>query len=223
MGFIASSSTVTVDAELTELGRKLINRSLLGTESISKSRIVKFGFGDSDANYSGVTDGESNTLPTGFVPEASAYRPAVRSAIPKIGTVRPGRALITSSVGNNTVWNIKSSEQLDAFSNPTFSTKASTFSIEVTTEWPVGTTINEDYRWYIDPIDDDFDNVFDSSVVKNKITLSVKPNVSRALIGYNNTSFIVSCIGLITGAKYGISVRIKNTLDVNVVGNESGV
>lgn len=86
MGFLASGSTISVEAKLTKAGKEKIFNSIENNQS---GFITKFAIGDSDANYTAINAG-TPTLASGHVPEVGDYKPSIRSFALYKGTYRPG-------------------------------------------------------------------------------------------------------------------------------------
>lgn len=134
MGFIASSSTVSVYAKLTDAGKKKLYDSI---ERGSSGFVTKFGLGDSDTDYVAI-DAGTPTLSSGYVPEVSNFKPAIRSFAMYTGIRNPSipMILINGDYGTNTgIY-----RDLSIASN-----QSSTISFTVSTEWPKDTTYSENY------------------------------------------------------------------------------
>jgi len=135
MGFISSSSTITVQAKLTDAGKKKLYDSIENTNS---GFITKFAVGDSDANYAAIEAGTSQLL-TGHVPEASAFKPSLRSYLLYKGNYRPGVPVIL--IDNQYGGNNGLTKQLSVGSNIQASVLFSP-----TTEWPKDEVFTESYK-----------------------------------------------------------------------------
>jgi len=90
MGFISSATTVSVEAKLTDAGKRKLYESI---ENNSSGFVSKFTIGDSDTNYAAV-DAGAGPLDTGHVPEASDFKPEIRSFALYEGVYRPGIPVI---------------------------------------------------------------------------------------------------------------------------------
>jgi hypothetical protein len=90
MGFIPSSSTVSVEAKLTAAGRKKLFDSL---ETVNEPFITKFALGDSDCNYDAIDDG-FGALGAGYVPQPGEWKPRIRSFLLQSGMYKPAVAHI---------------------------------------------------------------------------------------------------------------------------------
>lgn len=172
MGFIGSSTTVTVQAKLTAAGRKKLFDSL---ETVNEPFITKFALGDSDAYYPSIEAGDG-ILPSGKVPEPGEYKPKIRSYLLAEGQYKPAVAHIvvdgryggaeghfeTFPIGNN-----KPREQV--------------YKIE--TEWPKKQRYEEEYVINFDlagttpGIIGDFSRYFTANFGSDSITLSFLGNV----------------------------------------------
>ena len=135
MGFISSSSTITVQAKLTDAGKKKLYESIENTNS---GFITKFAIGDSDANYAAIDAGGA-TLRSGHVPEASAFKPSLRSYVLYKGEYRPGVPviLIDNAYGSNNGITRQMSIGGNAQTN---------FAFRPTTEWPKDEVFTENYK-----------------------------------------------------------------------------
>ena len=138
MGFIASSTTVTVQAKLTDAGKKKLYESI---ETDSSGFITKFAIGDSDANYAAI-QASSGTLESGHVPEAGEFKPSIRSYALYEGIYRPGIPviLINDEYGSDA----GISRQMSIGANETTS-----FTFKAATEWPKDEAFSETHRAYI--------------------------------------------------------------------------
>ena len=135
MGFITSATTVTVQAKLTDKGKKKLYESI---ESNSSGFITKFALGDSDADYNAIELG-ANTLESGHVPEVSDFKPSLRSYALYQGQYRPGIPLILVNDEYGTDNGI--TKQFSIGSNaPT------NLSFTVKSEWPKSESFTETYK-----------------------------------------------------------------------------
>jgi len=141
MGFIPSGSTVSVTAYLTDKGREKLYNSI---ESNSSGFITKFTLGDSDTQYSIIDSVGAGILSTGQVPEASEFKPGIRSNILYKGRFRPGKPVILIEdqvpVAGD-VW------KTIAVGGP----EAMSFTFTIRTEWPKNTPYAEQYRVEMTP------------------------------------------------------------------------
>lgn len=134
MGFIASSSTVSVQAFLTAAGRKKLFDSL---ETVNEQFITKFALGDSDCNYAAINAGFGALL-AGSVPQAGEWKPRIRSFLLQSGAYKPSVAQIVidgryaGSEGHYRTFPIGSNV-----------TQQQKYKIE--TEWPKGSKHLESY------------------------------------------------------------------------------
>lgn len=135
MGFISSSSTITVQAKLTDAGKKKLYDSIENTNS---GFITKFAIGDSDSNYSAIDAGGSRLL-TGHVPEASAFKPSLRSYLLYKGEYRPGVPVIL--IDNQYGSNNGLIKQMSIGGNV-----QTNFAFKPTTEWPKDEVFTESYK-----------------------------------------------------------------------------
>lgn len=134
MGFISSSSTVTVQAKLTDAGKKKLYNSI---EKGASGFVTKFALGDSDADYVAIDAGTPH-LAAGYVPEVSSFKPSMRSFAMYKGVRNPESPmiLINGEYGMNTgIY-----RDLSIASN----TQA-TINFNITTEWPKDTIYSENY------------------------------------------------------------------------------
>lgn len=164
MGFIQSASTVTVSAKLTAEGKKKLFESI---ESNSSGFITKFALGDSDANYAAITAG-AGTLESGHVPEASDFRPEIRSFALSSGQYRPGIPVLLINGEYGTDDGVHTSISIGA-------NEAVQVRFEVTTEWPKNEAWVEGYKIEVlnpgNLSGDLFDRLF--TVVNTSVTGSV--------------------------------------------------
>jgi hypothetical protein len=138
MGFISGTSTVTVQAKLTDAGKKKLYDSI---ENTASGFITQFAIGDTDANYAAIDAGAS-ALSAGYVPEASGFRPSIRSFALYKGQYRPGIPvlLIDGAYGSDN--GVTKSLSIGNMMGPV--SKSLTF--EVTTEWPKDDSFSETYK-----------------------------------------------------------------------------
>lgn len=135
MGFISGTSTVTVQAKLTDAGKKKLYQSI---ETNSSGFVTKFAVGDSDANYAAIAAGTS-TLAAGHVPEASAFKPSLRSFALYQGVYRPGVpvVLIDGEYGSDA----GITRNMSIGGNV-----ATNFAFRPTTQWPKDEEFSEYYK-----------------------------------------------------------------------------
>lgn len=209
MGFIDSATTVTVQAKLTDAGKKKLYESI---ENQSGIFITQFALGDSDANYVAIDEG-SGSLQSGHVPEAGDFLSKPRSFAIYKGTYRPGTPIIlhdgepgpetnaTISVGAN-------------------GTHVATFAIE--TEWPKGETFSEGY-WFelrnpTNISDERFQELFSVQFLENNV-LELRynggANLSEViqLVGSNSdgeTDFHINITGKESRRFSRINIRVVN-------------
>lgn len=134
MGFISSSSTVTVQAKLTDAGKKKLYNSI---EKGSSGFVTKFALGDSDAEYVAIDAGTPH-LAAGYVPEVSGFKPSMRSFVMYKGIRNPDSPmiLINGDYGTNTGIYRDLSIAANTKVNIVFN---------ITTEWPKDTLYSENY------------------------------------------------------------------------------
>lgn len=138
MGFISGTSTVTVEAKLTDAGKKKLYESI---ETNSSGFITKFAVGDSDANYAAISAG-AGALASGHVPEASEFRPTIRSFALYQGEYRPGIPVIL--VDNQYGSDNGITRELSIGAN-----EVTNFLFEGSTEWPKNEAFVEQYMAYL--------------------------------------------------------------------------
>jgi len=140
MGFISGTTTVTVQAKLTDAGKKKLYDSI---ENNSSGFITKFAIGDSDANYAAIAAGTS-TLAAGHVPEGSGFKPSLRSFALYGGVYRPGVpvVLINKEYGTDNGIDV----QMSIGNN-----KTSSILFSLTTEWPKDELFTEAYSMEMQP------------------------------------------------------------------------
>lgn len=213
MGFVSSSSTVTVQANLTAKGKKKLFDSLL---SDNDQFITKFAYGDSDANYEAI-DGGFGTLSAGHVPESSSYVPNLRSIVLAEGMYKPGTALLL----------VDGRYGLEhSFSMAVGANEASELSMKITTEWPKNTNLVEAYTMELQLPDtltdpDRFSNLFNIELkTDNTLVVSFLATATRgdllALFGNpwstqtnNSTTLSILLIGKTSHVKSVINIDIK--------------
>lgn len=212
MGFIDSGTTVTVQAKLTDAGKKKLYESI---ESNSSGFITKFAIGDSDANYKAI-DAGGDTLATGHVPEASGFKPTMRSFVLHQGTYRPAVPVVLvggeygSDNGITTSLSIGGNKQVQ-------------ISLEPTTEWPKNEPFEETYKMEVQNPGNlsesqlnRFFTVVSSSIVGNVFQFNGGLNISELamLLGAygqnvgNETIVPVKVIGTITNATVMYNIRL---------------
>lgn len=132
MGFISGTTTVSVQAHLTDIGKEKLYQSIQG--DIQGGFITEFALGDSDCNYKTVD--LYGTLESGNVPEASDYNPMLRSKALYTGDYIPGVPVLSVNEEYGfEVWqtmSIGANEQIYTLLN-------------MKTEWPKNTIISEGY------------------------------------------------------------------------------
>lgn len=119
MGFIPSGETITVQAYLTETGKKALHDRILVAPFFRSAEeagvgllaagaalgawdfrfITHFGLGDSDTNYNAIENG-ADVLKSGHVPIAGSFKSKPRSKVLYRGTYRPGipRMLLNGAI-----------------------------------------------------------------------------------------------------------------------------
>jgi len=135
MGFVASSSTVTVQAFLTAAGRKKLFDSL---ETVNEPFITKFALGDSDTNYAAI-DAGYGALQSGFVPQPGEWKPQIRSFLLAQGSYKP-------SVAHVVVDGRYGGSEGHYRTFPIGANVASQQQYKIETEWPKGTRYEEEYK-----------------------------------------------------------------------------
>lgn len=132
MGFISGTSTVSVQARLTDAGKRKLYESI---ESQTGSFITQFGLGDSDANYVAIDEG-SGSLEAGHVPEAGDFLSKPRSFAIYQGIYRPGVPVILKN--GDPIPELD--ETIDISGND-----SNVVRVALKTEWPKGQLFNENY------------------------------------------------------------------------------
>jgi len=208
MGLINSASTVTVQAFLTDAGKKKLYNSI---ENNSSGFITKFALGDSDTNYAAIALG-SSALASGHVPEACEFKPKLRSSALYQGQYRPGipALLINEDYGPELWTTISIGANLPI-----------NLIFNITTEWPKNSTFVEDYKLVLENpgnmTDAAFSSLFTISRQTNgaysfNFTGNASLDVLQTLIGENQdgeTTIQVKVIGKTTNQSlyYNIEVR----------------
>lgn len=185
MGFISSSSTVTVKAKLTAAGRKKLFDSL---ETLNEQFITKFSLGDSDTYYPSVESG-NGILPSGKVPEPGEFQPKIRSYVLAEGKYRPAVAhlLVDGRYGG-------AEGHYKVFPIGQNKPREQVFKIE--TEWPKTHRYEEDYDITKDmsglPSGVDIDKYFNVEYQGDGIKLTfngdVPPDILNQIIGSDGES-----------------------------------
>lgn len=196
MGFISSASTVTVQAFLTTDGKKKLFDSIDAGESGFAS---KFSLGDSDIDYRVIENGNP-ILSGGSVPEASNFKPRMKSYVLSAGKYFPAIPTLLVDGSSGPVFNtyLQLSLSQDNLSN-------SFRNIQLGTEWPRGTTVSEEYRVEI---------VYPSGIITEEVfdrLFNVRLNNSTLIISQISPldlSDIASFTGVITNGEVVFSVRI---------------
>jgi len=134
MGFISSSSTITVQAKLTDAGKKKLYDSI---EQGGFGFISKFALGDSDSDYAAIDAGVP-ALESGYVPEVSGFKPSLRSYVMYKGVRNPEVAMIL--INNEYGTNNGVSRDISIATNLPVS-----FEMNIKTEWPKDTIYQENY------------------------------------------------------------------------------
>ena len=140
MGLISGSSTVTVQAKLTDAGKKKLYDSI---EMGNSGFITKFAIGDSDANYASIDAGGS-VLASGHVPEVSGFRPSIRSFALYKGQYRPGVPIILVDGQYGSDNGISRSLSIGGINSAPDQRISILF--DVTTEWPKDEQFVETYK-----------------------------------------------------------------------------
>ena len=136
MGFISGTSgTITVQAHLTNAGKKKLFNSIEGGDS--SPFITRFALGDSDANYVAIDNG-SGTLAAGHVPEAGDFNVRPRSFVLYDGEYRPGVPVI---LHNGELANPETVAEMSIGANDPV-----TLTFTIKTEWPKDASFTEDYE-----------------------------------------------------------------------------
>ena len=135
MGFIASSSTVTVQAKLTAAGRKKLFDSL---ETVNEPFITKFALGDSDANYTAI-DAGFGSLATGAVPQPGEFLSRPRSFVLQSGQFKP-------SVSHILIDGRQGGTEGHYMTVPIGANVPVNQTVKIETEWPRGTKYDETYH-----------------------------------------------------------------------------
>jgi hypothetical protein len=205
MGLMSGTSgSVTVVANLTNRGKELLHNSIRpsssllslagGLQALKNPLITKFAFGDSDANYKAIAAGY--TLTANYVPESSAFRPAIRGFCLASGAYRPGTPVIyvnnDSSAIISVPWNIAALSHSPADCKKDFILK---------TEWPAGELFSDSYSTELVPpssfVTEAFYKLFTVEKMGNKLTLTFNDDNSLAgstLRNYNFSLVVTSQI-----------------------------
>ena len=133
MGFIPSASTVTVQAKLTNAGKKKLYQSI---ENQGGRFITKFALGDSDSNYVAI-EGGAGPVDAGHVPDAGDFLSQPRSFAIYQGLYPPGVPVIfhNGNPGPETVGTIAIGAN-----------SPQGVSFDIRTEWPVEQLFEEEYN-----------------------------------------------------------------------------
>lgn len=183
MGFISGTSTVTVQARLTNYGKKKLYESI---ESNSGNFVTKFALGDSDSNYVAISDG-AGPLDSGFVPEAGDFQSRPRSFALYQGSYRPGKPVIlVNGDPMDTVGGM-----LSIGGN---GTRSVTF--ELATEWPKDEPFSEGYDYeLINPTsinDERFAELFSVTMLEGntlQVTYNGGANLAEILVLTGNFAY----------------------------------
>ena len=181
MGFIDSGSTITVQAKLTNAGKRKLYQSIEGT---SNTFINRFALGDSDANYVAIEEG-AGPLVSGNVPEAGNFQSRPRSLALYRGIYRPGIPVVYFN--DNPGPEVHGIVSIEGNSP-----SVSRFNIK--TEWPKGEVFDEGY-WHElrNPTsieDERFEEIFSTRIVEgNVLELTFHGNLNllelNQLVGSN--------------------------------------
>jgi len=212
MGFITGTSgTITVQAHLTNAGKKKLFNSIEGGDS--SPFITKFALGDSDANYAAIDNGAS-TLQAGHVPESGDYNVRPRSFALYSGLYRPGVPVI---LHNGDPASPESFADISIGGNEPAQL---TFSIK--TEWPKDESFDEDY-WIrlVGPSSIDetrFAELFSATIQGKTATLIYNGGASLTEIGkltgsnefVGESDFRIEITGKQSRRWSAINVRVTN-------------
>ena len=135
MAFISGTSTVTVSAKLTDMGKKKLYESI---ENNSSGFVTKFAIGDSDANYANIAAGGSS-LAAGHVPEVGDFKPSIRSYALYQGVYRPGFPVVLVNDEYGTDDGITRSLSIGA-------NEQVNFAYNLKSEWPKNEQFSEFYH-----------------------------------------------------------------------------
>jgi hypothetical protein len=212
MGFIATSSTVSVEAFLTRRGKRILHENA-GNPTVPL--ITQFSLGDSDAEYNSITLGYG-TLSGGVVPESAEFRPAIRGYALAEGSYRPGIPIV---VVNDQIFQEHDVEMLINGADP------SILTFNLRTEWPSNTPYEEEYFIEIDPPYEMSEETFallfnvrvltadDGSdylaIVYNENGTALNLTGARILAQASTVGFSVVVIGKDTNASTTISVDVR--------------
>lgn len=179
MGFVASSSTVTVQAFLTAAGRKKLFDSL---ETVNEPFITKFALGDSDTNYAAVESGYG-VLPSGLVPQPGEWKPQIRSFLLAQGSYKP-------SVAHVVVDGRYGGSEGHYRTFPIGSNSPTQLQYKFETEWPKGTRYAEQYKISYNLAGTSgglsdvalFNNLFNATFENNTLTLAFAGGADQTVL-----------------------------------------
>jgi hypothetical protein len=217
MGLMSGTSgSVTVVANLTNRGKELLHNSIrpsssllslaAGLQALKNPLITKFAFGDSDANYKAIAAGY--TLTANYVPESSAFRPAIRGFCLASGAYRPGTPVIYVNNDNSSTiisvpWNIAALSPSQADCKKEFTLK---------TEWPAGELFSDSYSAELVPpssfVTEAFYKLFTVEKTGNKLTLTFNSDNSLAGSTLRNYNFSLVVTSQITNASKTIVIEL---------------
>jgi hypothetical protein len=213
MGFISGTSTVTVQAKLTDAGKKKLYDSI---ENRNQGFITQFSIGDSDANYSAIDAGTGHLL-AGHVPEVGGFLPSMRSFVLHSGQYKPGIPIITidGEYGSNN--GISKTLIIGTLTN-TSETVSTTSTIS--TEWPKNEKFSEGYMFEIPNVSNfvtAFGRYFSVQLVSNQLTFTAQGPIGLSDLGViagiigstNSTGVPVKIIGTTTNASVIYNIKLK--------------
>ena len=213
MGFISGTTgTITVQAKLTDYGKEIIHGHIDGYNlsdivrlpaNPSGKLITRFALGDSDIDYEAIEAYEGGKPTVGEVPEASAFRPTIRSFVLQEGTFRPGVPIMF----------VNGSAGPDPLSVPFSVPDAAPGVVEVAsytvaTEWPRNSEYNEVYD--LEVLSAEGGSITDKLARKAFIVTWTKPN-SVFRVDYHRSA--------LTADERSIIETVATTSDISIVVN----
>jgi len=216
MGFISGTSTVTVQAKLTDAGKKKMYESMQNGNS---GFVEKFAIGDSDTNYVAIDAGGS-VLQSGHVPEATGFRPTFRSFALYKGMYHPGTPVILIDKdygGDNGIFRKLSIGGINSASN-----KQIYILFDVTTEWPKDEPFIETYKFEVqnpgnmtdDVLSKMFTTFYHGSAQKTAFMVTGPLSIDQLSLIYgesgsgNGTTVPVKITGLVSNAQITYNIML---------------
>jgi hypothetical protein len=210
MGLLSGTSTVTVNAFLTNAGKRKIFNAI--QDGDASGFITKFCLGDSDSNYASIEAG-NGVLGSGHVPEASDYMPSLRSYALFSGQYRPGKPVIL--IGEDYGPEINLDMSVGSNNEKIF------INFAVNTEWPKNSSFKESTKlvstkpsWMSQAV---FDRLFTLAPLPNgtwafQFNGGATEDELDALLGVSRTgssTITLNAIGSITNQTAVIYVEIR--------------